>query len=108
MNSMVNQMEGMIGTVSSIGSNTGLEINDVSRDDTAEDIIGKAYNCINYGEVAGETAVGGIAGMLNNEIIMSEEDVERVMQWPRAMVGTDGQYAPGTAGGHPRSFATFP
>ena len=39
---------------------------------------------------------------------MSEEDVERVMQWPRAMVGTDGQYAPGTAGGHPRSFATFP
>lgn len=76
MNSMVNQMEGMIGTVSSIGSNTGLEINDVSRDDTAEDIIGKAYNCINYGEVAGETAVGGIAGMLNNEIIMSEEDVE--------------------------------
>ena len=39
---------------------------------------------------------------------MSDEDVCRVMQWPRAMIGTDGQYAPGTAGGHPRSFATFP
>ena len=39
---------------------------------------------------------------------MSEEDVERVMQWPRAMVGTDGQYVPGASGGHPRAFGTFP
>ncbi len=39
---------------------------------------------------------------------MSEEDVHRVMQWPRAMVGTDGAYVPGIEGGHPRSFGTFP
>lgn len=39
---------------------------------------------------------------------MSEEDVERVMQWPRAMVGTDGSYAPGDVGNHPRAFGTFP
>lgn len=39
---------------------------------------------------------------------MSDEDVCRVMQWPRAMIGTDGQYVPGAAGGHPRAFATFP
>ena len=39
---------------------------------------------------------------------MSEEDVHRVMQWPRAMVGTDGSYAPGDVGNHPRGFATFP
>ena len=76
MNTMVNQMQGMIGSVSSMGSNMGLEVDDVSRDDTPEDTIGKAYNCINYGEVAGENAVGGIAGMLNNEIIMSPEDME--------------------------------
>ena len=38
---------------------------------------------------------------------MCEEDVERVMQWPRAMVGTDGSYAPGDVGNHPRGFATF-
>ena len=38
---------------------------------------------------------------------MGEEDVERVMQWPRAMVGTDGSYAPGDVGNHPRGFATF-
>ena len=30
------------------------------------------------------------------------------MQWPRAMVGTDGSYAPGNVGSHPRGFATFP
>ncbi|MEA5040646.1 MAG: D-aminoacylase [Clostridiaceae bacterium] len=39
---------------------------------------------------------------------MSEEDVERVMRWPRAMVGTDGIMASGGAGGHPRSSGTFP
>ncbi len=39
---------------------------------------------------------------------MSEEDVCRVMQWPRAMVGTDGLYVPGAEGGHPRAFGTFP
>ncbi len=39
---------------------------------------------------------------------MSEEDVHRVMQWPRAMVGTDGVYVPGREGGHPRAFGTFP
>ncbi len=39
---------------------------------------------------------------------MSEEDVCRVMQWPRAMVGTDGIYVPGAEGGHPRAFGTFP
>lgn len=38
---------------------------------------------------------------------MCEEDVERVMRWPRAMVGTDGSYAPGDVGNHPRTFSTF-
>ena len=38
---------------------------------------------------------------------MCEEDVERVMQWPRAMVGTDSSYAPGDVGNHPRGFSTF-
>ena len=38
---------------------------------------------------------------------MSEEDVARVMQWPRAMVGTDGMYTPGEVGNHPRSFSAF-
>ncbi len=76
MNSMVNQMQGMINSVSSISTNVGMNMEDISREDTAEDTIGKAAGCENYGEVAGEKAVGGIAGMLNNEIIMSEEDVE--------------------------------
>ena len=39
---------------------------------------------------------------------MCEEDVERVMRWPRCMVGTDGAFDPGQKGAHPRTFATFP
>lgn len=38
---------------------------------------------------------------------MCEEDVIRVIKWPRAMVGTDETYIPGEPGGHPRSFAAF-
>lgn len=38
---------------------------------------------------------------------MCEEDVIRVMQWHRAMVGTDGMYVSESAGSHPRAFAAF-
>lgn len=76
MNSMMNQMQGMINSVSSVASNVGVDVNDISRADTPEDTIGKVADCENYGEVAGENAIGGIAGMLNNEIILSEGDVE--------------------------------
>lgn len=38
---------------------------------------------------------------------MCEEDVERVMRWPRAMVGTDGITDSDGSGGHPRSYAAF-
>lgn len=39
---------------------------------------------------------------------MSEEDVERVLAYPRTMIGTDGLWYPGCLGAHPRAFATFP
>jgi len=39
---------------------------------------------------------------------MCEEDVERVMRWDRAMVGTDGITLEEGPGGHPRARATFP
>lgn len=39
---------------------------------------------------------------------MSEDDLRRVMQYPRAMVGTDGLWYPGCEGAHPRSIGTFP
>ena len=39
---------------------------------------------------------------------MSEEDVERVMRWPRAMVGTDGINRTDGRDGHPRARGAFP
>ncbi len=39
---------------------------------------------------------------------MCEEDVERILAYPRTMVGTDGLWYPGTLGAHPRAFASFP
>ena len=38
---------------------------------------------------------------------MGEEDIERVMKYPRTMVGTDGLYEPGKMC-HPRAIGTFP
>lgn len=39
---------------------------------------------------------------------MSEDDLKRVMQYRRTMVGTDGMWYPGCGGCHPRSIGTFP
>jgi len=39
---------------------------------------------------------------------MCEEDVARVMRWPRAMVGTDGIMRSDAPPGHPRARGTFP
>lgn len=39
---------------------------------------------------------------------MCEEDVERIMAYPRTMIGTDGLWFPGAIGAHPRAFASFP
>ena len=39
---------------------------------------------------------------------MSEDDVKRVLAYPRTMIGTDGLWFPGCLGVHPRAFATFP
>ena len=38
---------------------------------------------------------------------MCEEDIERVMRWDRAMIGTDGGYGQKPTD-HPRTFGTFP
>ena len=39
---------------------------------------------------------------------MCEEDIERIMAFPRTMIGTDGLWYPGAVSAHPRAFATFP
>lgn len=40
-------------------------------------------------------------------LCMQDDDVDRVMRWPRAMIGSDGLYYKGCSGTHPRAFGTF-
>ncbi len=52
----------------------GVEIKDVSRDDTEEDTLAKTYKCVNYGAIYGVKYTGGIAGNANSETTMNMED----------------------------------
>ena len=55
----------------------GVEIVDVSRDDTEADTLAKAKSCVNYGDIYGSKYVGGIAGNANTEsTINMDEDIE--------------------------------
>lgn len=74
MDNMMAQMEDMMSSMDSMGMEINIE--DVSRYDKESNTIGKVAGCINYGEVAGENAVGGIAGNCDSEEMMSEEDYE--------------------------------
>lgn len=85
MENMMNQMQNMMNSMSSMSS-MSLEIKDVSRKDTEKNTIAKAFNCVNYGRVAGETYVAGIAGVANTEnTIDIEEDIET-----KGEIGMDG------------------
>ena len=55
----------------------GVEIVDVSRNDTESDTLAKANDCVNYGDIYGSKYVGGIAGNANTESTVNmDEDVE--------------------------------
>ena len=76
IDNMMNQMQSMVGTVGNLEANIGMNIEDVSREDKEEDIIGKVASCKNTGLVIGENAVGGIAGQMAFEMMLSENDIE--------------------------------
>ena len=54
-------------TISNMEDGLKVEAEDISGDDTEEDILGKVANCINYGEIAGNMNIGGIAGVMAEE-----------------------------------------
>lgn len=74
MDGLVKDMEGMMNSMSSMKA--GIEIKDISRDDSVQDTIGKIATSANYGNISGATAVGGIAGMLDTENNASKDDVD--------------------------------
>lgn len=75
LNEFSNSMNSM-ESVDSINLSTEIDIEDVSRYDKTSDTIGKISGCINYGEIAGENAVAGIAGKCDAEMLMSEDDID--------------------------------
>lgn len=74
---VVAQLDEIIGTVETMEDRLGFEVVDVSAEDTDEDTLGKVSNCINYGSVSGELNIGGIVGVLSEEIgLEAYEDIE--------------------------------
>lgn len=67
LDGIVGQLEGIVGTVEHADENFNLSITDVSGDDTETDTLGKIANCVNYGDIAGDFNIGGIAGILAEE-----------------------------------------
>ena len=75
VDNVTNAMEDVTESLEDIESN--MEIQDVSRYDTENDTVAKAYNCTNYGAVYGSKYVGGIAGNANSEATVDmDEDIE--------------------------------
>ncbi|MBQ8519761.1 MAG: hypothetical protein IJ455_09210 [Agathobacter sp.] len=71
------EMSDIFVSLGGMDMSIGIEIEDVSRDDTVEDTVGKAQGCMNYGDIYGSKYVGGIAGNANMEsTIDMDEDIE--------------------------------
>lgn len=69
--------ESVQSMVSDLEMSVGVEIVDVSRNDTDADTLAKAQDCVNYGAIYGSKYVGGIAGNANAESTVNmDEDVE--------------------------------
>ncbi len=62
----------------------------------------------NEGETLLDVLLGDDLSTSEIKFGMCEEDVERIMAYPRTMTGTDGLWFPGAVGAHPRAFASFP
>ena len=76
-NSLEEAVEDVDISVPELDISVGVEIVDVSREDTQNDTLAKAYHCVNYGAVYGSKYVGGIAGNANRESTVNmDEDIE--------------------------------
>ncbi len=88
MENMMSEMESMMSSMTSMDISTEIDIRDVSRFDKESDTIGKIAGCINYGEVAGENGVAGIAGNCDSEMMMSEDDMETIGEESMSISGS--------------------
>lgn len=88
MEDMMSEMESMMSSMTSMNMSTEVDIQDISRYDRETDTIGKIAGCINYGEVAGENGVAGIAGNCDSEMMMGEDDVNSYGEESMSITGS--------------------
>lgn len=88
MENMMSEMESMMGSMSSMNMSTEVDIQDISRYDRETDTVGKIAGCINYGEVAGENGVAGIAGNCDSEMMMGEDDIDSIGEESMSITGS--------------------
>lgn len=68
------QINGMTQTIQDANESLGITMNDVSDQDTPEDVTGKVAQCRNLGPVSGDLNTGGIAGSIAFENDLDPED----------------------------------
>ena len=72
-----NQIDVISATIGSASENLGVNIVDVSDDDTDDNFTGKVERCENHGTVSGDMNVGGIAGTIAYENDLDpEQDID--------------------------------
>ena len=70
------QLSAMNQTISEAGENLGGSVTDISDQDTADNLTGKAEGCINTGSVLADMNAGGIAGAM-----AMENDLDVLEDW---------------------------
>lgn len=78
MMSIQSQLGAMGATLGSAAENLGARVEDVSDEDTENDLSGKVGGCINYGAVQADVNMGGIAGAI---ALQSELDAVESLQF---------------------------
>ena len=68
------QVSAMSQTLRNAENTTGASLEDVSDQDTPEDLTGKVVSCLNYGPVSGDINAGGICGAVSFEAEQDPED----------------------------------
>lgn len=76
MSSMMGSMSGMMNTMERMNEGMNLKIIDISKEDTPENTVCKVSSCANYGEINGETYVGGITGIADIEDTVAQEEAQ--------------------------------
>ncbi|MCL2006596.1 MAG: D-aminoacylase [Treponema sp.] len=121
---MLSDSAGRKEIIEKIKEERGVKPGEDVRSSLAHVMIGKSESYPDYANImlleaaekAGKDAYELLLDILRDDKLgtgaiyftMGDDDIERIMKYPRTMVGSDGLYIPGDTAGHPRGAGTFP